>query len=225
MNLGPTLVRLRTARNLSQESLAEAVGVSRQAVSQWETGAVPDLENLVALARFFGTTVDGLVAGPCDAGPPLVPTPGPATGPGTLVPFLLKAKLATYAGHGAETTPCRPSSHDLTHADGEWCYYDTYLGGERFSGQEAVWHRGAPVWAMNYTGRLVADGFSGDFLKEALLLVGADAPFRGPRVHRHGQFTYHCRWSGDVDWFAGDEEIFFGPEKVYECLFHGGLVR
>ena len=38
MNIPETLYRLRTARGLSQEALAEALDVSRQAVSKWETG-------------------------------------------------------------------------------------------------------------------------------------------------------------------------------------------
>jgi len=221
MNLGPHLVRLRTTASLSQESVAEAVGVSRQAVSQWESGAVPDLENLVALARLFGTSLDGLVQGPCGVSPAEAPPAGGLP----WVPFLLRAKGATYAGHGPETTGCRPASHDLTYAEGPWLYYDTYLGGHQFTGEEAVWNDGVPVWAMNYTGRVVADGFSGDFLKEALGLAGADAPFRGPRVYRKGESTYHACWTGDLGWFSGSEEILVGAEKVYECLFHGGLVR
>lgn len=38
MNIPETLYRLRTARGMSQEALADALGVSRQAVSKWETG-------------------------------------------------------------------------------------------------------------------------------------------------------------------------------------------
>lgn len=38
MNISATLYQLRTARGLSQEALAEALDVSRQAVSKWETG-------------------------------------------------------------------------------------------------------------------------------------------------------------------------------------------
>lgn len=38
MDLGGTIYRLRTERNLSQGDLAEALGVSRQSVSKWETG-------------------------------------------------------------------------------------------------------------------------------------------------------------------------------------------
>lgn len=60
--LSEKIYTLRRARGLSQEQLAEALGVSRQAVSKWEGGqAVPELEKLLALSDFFGVTVDELV--------------------------------------------------------------------------------------------------------------------------------------------------------------------
>lgn len=62
MNFGEKLQLLRKARGLSQEALAEQLGVTRQAVSKWELGdATPDLENVVALARFFGVSTDYLL--------------------------------------------------------------------------------------------------------------------------------------------------------------------
>ena len=52
----------RRDRNLSQEQLAETLGVSVQSVSRWETGATyPDMELLPAIAGFFGMTVDELL--------------------------------------------------------------------------------------------------------------------------------------------------------------------
>lgn len=48
---------------LSQEALAERLGVSRQAVSKWETGeATPELTKLVLLAKVFGVTTDELLS-------------------------------------------------------------------------------------------------------------------------------------------------------------------
>ena len=67
MNLGETIYRLRTEKNMSQGDLADALDVSRQSVSKWENGnAVPDLEKLIKLSELFGITLDELVgrAGP-----------------------------------------------------------------------------------------------------------------------------------------------------------------
>lgn len=58
------LYELRKKSGLSQEGLADLLGVSRQAVQKWETGASrPDLDNLAALARYFNVTLDYLVTG------------------------------------------------------------------------------------------------------------------------------------------------------------------
>lgn len=64
MQLHENIYRLRTARNMSQGDLAEALEVSRQSVSKWETGAaVPELDKLDKMAQLFGVTLDQLVHG------------------------------------------------------------------------------------------------------------------------------------------------------------------
>lgn len=58
MTLGQRINQHRKKLGLSQEALGERLGVSRQAVSKWETDAAsPDMENLLALARIFGISV------------------------------------------------------------------------------------------------------------------------------------------------------------------------
>ena len=62
MTFGEKLVRLRRREGLSQEALAEVLGVSRQAVSRWEQGtALPDGAKLLPCARYFGVSVDWLL--------------------------------------------------------------------------------------------------------------------------------------------------------------------
>lgn len=64
MTFQDRLHRLRRERGLSQEGLAEIVGVTRQAVQKWESGASrPDMDNLTALARYFGVSLDYLITG------------------------------------------------------------------------------------------------------------------------------------------------------------------
>lgn len=56
------LVNLRKENNLSQEALAEKLGISRQAVSKWERAeASPDTDNLILLARLYGMSLDDLL--------------------------------------------------------------------------------------------------------------------------------------------------------------------
>ena len=64
MNLGERIYALRTQKEMSQGDLAEALEVSRQSISKWETGgSVPELEKLVKLSQVFGITLDELVMG------------------------------------------------------------------------------------------------------------------------------------------------------------------
>lgn len=62
MTLGDKLLHLRQARGWSQEELAEKLGVSRQSISKWETGAsVPELAKIPEIAGCFGVTTDYLL--------------------------------------------------------------------------------------------------------------------------------------------------------------------
>ena len=62
MTLGERIKNQRTRAGLSQERVAELVGVSRQSVTKWESGqSAPSTENLFRLAEIFGTTVDMLL--------------------------------------------------------------------------------------------------------------------------------------------------------------------
>lgn len=142
-----------------------------------------------------------------------------------IISFLIKAKKATYAGKGAETVSSRPASHDLVYREDNLLYYDTYLGGDRFSGEEAVWIDGIPYWSMNYSGRVTGENFSGDFLKDALSEVSADMPFRGSENYSDGDYNYCCNVNGDFEWFQGYETISFKGAIIYECFFHGGIIK
>ena len=64
MSLGERIASYRKKAGYSQEGLAEQLGVSRQAVSKWETGeATPDAERIIALAKVLGVTTDALLLG------------------------------------------------------------------------------------------------------------------------------------------------------------------
>lgn len=139
--------------------------------------------------------------------------------------FLIRAKKATYAGKGAETTSSRTGSHDLIYKQNEYTYYDSYFGGDKFVGEEAMWINDTPYWSMNYAGRVIDEPFSGDFLKEALLRVPEDKPFRGPLNYSEGDYAYTCLIDGEFEWFQGFENITYKNKIVYECFFHGSLIE
>lgn len=62
MSLAENIYRFRTEQNMSQLDLADALEVSRQSVSKWETGtAVPELEKLIKMCDLFDVSLDVLV--------------------------------------------------------------------------------------------------------------------------------------------------------------------
>jgi AbrB family looped-hinge helix DNA binding protein len=63
MSFADNLIELRKLNNLSQEDLAEKIGVSRQTLSKYETGeSLPDIEKCRLIADIFKVSVDGLIS-------------------------------------------------------------------------------------------------------------------------------------------------------------------
>ncbi len=64
MNMADRIQYLRKTKGISQEELADKVGVSRQAVSKWESEqSTPDLEKIIIMSNFFGVTTDYILKG------------------------------------------------------------------------------------------------------------------------------------------------------------------
>ena len=217
------LVILRKNKGITQETLAEKLNVSRQAVAKWESGqAYPDISNLIQISNLMNVTVDYLVRdGECmvklDA--------DKDTDLNEIIKFRLEANVNTYAAFMNEVESTRLDSHDFRYENGDYTYHDTYVGGEQFAGEEAVWKKGKSVYAMNYMGRVLGKEFSGNFLKDALRHADMKMPYRGPEYYEDGEYRYKCAVNGDFSWFQGYEEIYWKEEKVYECYFHGGTTR
>ena len=214
---------LRKNKGLTQEALGARLGVSRQAVAKWESGQIyPDISNLIQISDLMNVSVDYLVKDrDCTVS---IRSPYD-TDIDEMISFRLEANVNTYAAFRNEVDPTRPASHDFRYENGRYMYHDTYVGGEEFAGEEAVWRDGVTVYAMNYMGRVLSDDFSGNFLKEALRAADEKMPYRGPELFQSGEYTYKCKVTGDITWFQGYEEIYKGDVKVYECVFHGGTIR
>ena len=99
------------------------------------------------------------------------------------------------------------------------------MGGDQFAGEEALWISNVPFWSMNYAGRVIGENFSGDFLKEALLHVPEEKPYRGPAEYVNGDYAYRCDVDGSFDWFQGRETIECRGKLIYECFFHGRTIK
>lgn len=90
MTLGGRIARLRKERGLSQEALAELVGVSRQAVSKWELDeAQPDAAKIVLLAQALEVSTDQLLLGEGSPAEPQEDQPAPPPSEGWVWPAAL----------------------------------------------------------------------------------------------------------------------------------------
>ncbi len=214
---------LRKNKGYTQEALAEKLGVSRQAVAKWESGQIyPDISNLIQISDLMNVSVDYLVK---DRDCAVNIKPQQDANLDELIAFRLVANVNTYAAFKNEVDATRPDSHDFRYESGDYIYHDTYVGAEEFAGEESICKNGQAVYAMNYMGRVLSEGFSGNFLKEALRAADKKMPYRGPELYQSGEYMYKCKVTGDFTWFQGYEEIYHNDSKVYECVFHGGTLK
>jgi len=149
--------------------------------------------------------------------------------------FLVDAKRRTYAGLDDDATiaaPLLPGSKQLEYRDGDLSYRDIYFGMRFFVGQETVQSGADTVWSMSYSGGVVSTVVDrGEFLaiyaflRQALLAIRDDRPFRGPPQFEDRSFRYVNISSGDVAAFHGEEQICRGRSKVYGLRYSGGLLR
>ena len=144
--------------------------------------------------------------------------------------FIVRAKRATYVGDGIKADPSRLGSHDLTFVDGNWSYRDSYFGGTDFLGQEAVWHKGEPVWAMSYYGcvlrsDLIDASSAGQTIKAALSAMYEEGRFLGGFDWSGPHGRYIDQSEGDAARFRGREVILVGGVEAYALEYFGGLVR
>jgi hypothetical protein len=144
--------------------------------------------------------------------------------------FIVRAKAATYVGGGARSLSYRPGSHDLQFHEDDLSYLDSYFGGADFLGQEIVYYKGEPVWAMNYYGRIleparISAAETGHIIRESLARMYEQGRFLGGLEHATPDGTYVDTSTGNVASFTGKEWIEREGVKVYELVYHGGLIK
>lgn len=98
MKLAERIQNLRKIKGLSQEDLAGEIGVSRQAVSKWESGqSTPDLDKIILLSDFFGVSTDYLLkGGEASPSPPATASQGSEKPNGSV--FVIVGTLVNLSG-------------------------------------------------------------------------------------------------------------------------------
>jgi hypothetical protein len=103
------------------------------------------------------------------------------------------------------------------------------LPGEKdFSGEEIVYLGDTPIWGMNYYGKMLRDDVPEGFietLREALLKIRKEEPYRGCRYYARDRYEYFCTTEGVIGFFHGCETVEYEKKEVYRLYFHGGQVR
>ena len=142
--------------------------------------------------------------------------------------FLLDSNKAGYAG-GEEKQWIKESDGSTTipYAKGDFRSHDNFFGGEPYGGRVVVFYQGKPVWMMVYYGWVDEKQETNPIygvLRNALIRMPDNAPFRGPMEYKEGNFTYTNAWQGTVERFSGEEKIMNGTTLAYKANYMGGLV-
>lgn len=104
MNIGSQIASLRKSRNITQEALAQQLGVTNQAVSKWESGqCCPDVALLPKLADLFGVTIDELFGRSTPTAEPAPVMPLPWQDDGVLRAVLFVGRQLIDGHPAAET--------------------------------------------------------------------------------------------------------------------------
>lgn len=142
--------------------------------------------------------------------------------------FLVDSNKAGYAG-GEEKKWIKELDNSTTipFEKGSWKSHDNFFGGEPYGGRTVVFYEGKPYWIMVYYG-WVEEGVEANpvygVLRNALMKMPEEYPFRGPEEYKEGEFTYTNSWDGEVDRFSGEEQITQGDKLIYTAGYLGGLV-
>jgi len=148
--------------------------------------------------------------------------------------FLVRARQHTYAARGDEegVSPLLPGTRQFEYSEEPFLYRDVSVGMGYFSGLEVVYHNEQPIWTMSYAGGVWPTNVLTEeipaiytFLREALQLVEASQPFRGPGTYQQSEYLYWNECQGNLMRFTGREAIYHGSLLVYELRYHGGLLR
>ncbi|MFA5872236.1 MAG: DUF5680 domain-containing protein [Parcubacteria group bacterium] len=142
--------------------------------------------------------------------------------------FLVESNKAGYAG-GEEKKWIneKDGSTTIPFEKAQWKMQDNYFGGEPYGGRTVVFFEEKPVWMMVYYGLVVESVKPKSIygvLKNALMRMPEDYPFRGPEKYEEGEFIYENSWDGEVDNSSGEEKISQVGEMVYKASYIGGLI-
>jgi hypothetical protein len=148
-----------------------------------------------------------------------------------LIEFVREAHKSSYANRDAPKAPStRLASEDYNFEKNDLIYHDTYFGSRDFIGEEVVYKNNEPIWGMNYYGYILLEETDKQelysFLREALMQDYSDIlPVRGPKNYKKDNWEYTNIVEGELNRFAGTEEIYSAGTRLYRAYYHGGFIN
>ena len=143
--------------------------------------------------------------------------------------FLFDSNKAGYAAGDVKKWIKEPDdSTTISFEKGPWRSHDNFFGGEPYGGRTIVFLEGKPYWMIVYYGWVAETVESNPVyrvLRNALMQMPKDYPYRGPKEYKDRGYTYTNSWKGEVDRFVGEEKIQQGGKLIYRANYMGGLVN
>ena len=147
-----------------------------------------------------------------------------------IIDFLRAAKKSAYASVTAKSKKTLDGGDTYLIKKGDLVYRDKYFGSLIDCGQERVYQKGKVIWVMTYRGgvcsgkeNLGEEAFN--FLKKCIGKAPKNFPARGPKKVKQGKWIYENKWSGNIESFVGEENIYYGKSKICFRNYLGGLVK
>lgn len=146
----------------------------------------------------------------------------------TLRQFIIETNKAGYAGGEEKKWIKEPDgSTTIPFEKGKWKSHDNFFGGEPYGGRTIVFHNDKPVWIMVYYGWISGDTAVDPIyaiLRNALMKMPEEYPYRGPKEYGEGGYSYTNSWRGELEQFSGEEKIIQGGKLIYKANYLGGIV-
>lgn len=142
--------------------------------------------------------------------------------------FLIDSNKAGYASGEEKKWIKEPDgSTTIPFEKGKWKSHDNFFGGEPYGGRTIVFYQEKPTWIMVYYG-WVEEGVETNpvygILRNALMRMPDEYPYRGPKEYKENDYTYVNIWKGKLPRFSGEEKITRKGKLVYKANYFGGLV-
>jgi hypothetical protein len=144
--------------------------------------------------------------------------------------ILFKGRSQTNAKAGGQVIPAINGTEQTEYAEGDWLYRDIYFNGKNsFSGIDAVYFQGKPVWASSYFGKFKE--INEEKLDEILRRVIIDHPITNAwqkvELQKYDDYEYENIPDSEdktIDEVSGVEQILKDGKEIYTLYYAGGIL-